>query len=309
MSAIADDVIDDNRTVVLRIIQNPSVYAVGSTSTCGAAANAEITWTISDDDFDLAVTKSVDDATPAVGSDITYTVSYFNNTASPTIAPLGVHHAVVAFADVVPAGMTFVSWTCTGTAGAVCPAASGVGPISGVALLRAGAGAAGGRLTYTVTARLNDPANCNAVTNTATIGRQSGTGEGTTAAADFTTPPPGQLANNTASTDVQIVCVGLSITKSSGGNSVRSGDPVVYTLHVANAGPGAADGSIVTDPPVPGVDCSTGTLTCGGVTGGAACPAGPTVAQLQGAGVTLPTLPAGSALDLTLACTVTATGQ
>jgi len=48
-------------------------------------------------------------------------------------------------------------------------------------------------------------------------------------------------------------------------------------------------------------------VTCA-ASGGAACPAGLTLAGFQ-AGVAIPTFPSGSAVTMTLTCNVTATGN
>lgn len=104
-------------------------------------------------------------------------------------------------------------------------------------------------------------------------------------------------------------CAELAIVKTASPENATSGDDVVYTLLVTNDGPDAADGAVVTDPQPVGLDCSTGTLTCGAEAGGAVCPASPTVADLQGAGVAIPTLPVGGSLQFTLTCTVTASGE
>lgn len=103
--------------------------------------------------------------------------------------------------------------------------------------------------------------------------------------------------------------VNLRIDKSADPVTVQSGETVTYTIAMNNDGPGPGDGAVVTDPQPVGLDCSTGTLTCGSEAGGAVCPASPTVAELQGAGVTIPALPLGSSLQFTLTCTVTASGE
>lgn len=109
--------------------------------------------------------------------------------------------------------------------------------------------------------------------------------------------------------------VDLRIDKSVASATVQSGGKVTYTLTVSNDGPGPGDGAVVRDPAIAGVDCSAGPppqepvpLTCGGETGGAVCPTSPTVSDLQNSGLTIPVLPAGGSLQLTLICTVTASG-
>lgn len=96
----------------------------------------------------------------------------------------------------------------------------------------------------------------------------------------------------------------LSITKSNGASIVARGQQTTYIIHVNNNGPYAADGAVLRDPAPSGLNCGTGTLTCGNAVGGAVCPGSPTVAALQNGGVTIPTLPTGSSLDFALTCTV-----
>jgi uncharacterized repeat protein (TIGR01451 family) len=102
--------------------------------------------------------------------------------------------------------------------------------------------------------------------------------------------------------------VNLRIDKTAVPIAVRTGDDVTYTLTVNNDGPGPGDGAVITDPAIPGVDCSTSMLTCGAESGGAVCPTSPTVSDLQGPGVVIPTVPVGGSVQLALTCTVTATG-
>jgi len=133
----------------------------------------------------------------------------------------------------------------------------------------------------------------------------------------------GTLSGNTltvGNTGVAIVCrftnarssADVSITKTNtpgaNGNVDQAADTVVkgastaYTLTVRNAGPSAANGTVVRDPATPSLSCVS--ATCGNAQGGAVCPA-VTVAALQSAGgVTIATLPANGSLDITLTCNV-----
>lgn len=124
---------------------------------------------------------------------------------------------------------------------------------------------------------------------------------------------PGGLIDSSAEsfecTFTNTPTVDLRIDKTVASATVQSGGTVTYTLTLNNDGPGPGDGAVVRDPAIAGVDCSAGTLTCGGATGGAVCPASPTVSDLQNTGLTIPVWPAGGSLQLTLACTVTASGQ
>ncbi|MBH5321949.1 DUF11 domain-containing protein [Aurantiacibacter sediminis] len=99
--------------------------------------------------------------------------------------------------------------------------------------------------------------------------------------------------------------VNLSIAKTNNVTEVRSGDTVTYVLTVANAGPDAAVGALVTDTPGPGLSCpANGTITFGG-TAPAGAPAGtPEVGDLQGAGITLGTIGANQNVTITYSCSV-----
>jgi uncharacterized repeat protein (TIGR01451 family) len=97
---------------------------------------------------------------------------------------------------------------------------------------------------------------------------------------------------------------GLNGEVDQAGDTVVSGTVATYTITVANLGPDAANGAVLTDPAPTGLTCTTATCT---PSGGAACPA-PTgaalVAALQGAGAAIPTLPNGGSVAIALTCTV-----
>jgi uncharacterized repeat protein (TIGR01451 family) len=125
----------------------------------------------------------------------------------------------------------------------------------------------------------------------------------------------GSAALNAAATafNNNIVCTfvnrklaaNLSITKTDGTTTIAAGRTITYTITAANSGADPANGAVVQDPAVPGLNCTA--VTCA-ASPTAACPAGVTVAQLQ-AGVVIPTLPSGSSVSFSLTCGVTATGQ
>nr|WP_255428996.1 DUF11 domain-containing protein [Saccharophagus sp. K07] len=94
----------------------------------------------------------------------------------------------------------------------------------------------------------------------------------------------------------------LSVSKTSGTGAVLGGEEIVYTILVANAGPSAADGSVVKDVPASGLTCTL--VTCGSETGGAACPASPDINDLLGGGLSIPILPANSSVTFEVTCTV-----
>lgn len=87
-------------------------------------------------------------------------------------------------------------------------------------------------------------------------------------------------------------------------DTVTSGAVTSYTLTVSNPGPDAADGTVLADPAAPGLTCATASCTA---SGGASCPAvtgAALVSALQGAGATIPALPAGGSVAVVLNCTV-----
>jgi uncharacterized repeat protein (TIGR01451 family) len=94
----------------------------------------------------------------------------------------------------------------------------------------------------------------------------------------------------------------LTIAKT-GPASVSGGAAVKYTLVVANAGPLAANGTVVQDPAVANFTATA--VACTAVSGGAVCPSSAvlTVANLQGAGISIPTLPNGGTVTLTVSGT------
>jgi uncharacterized repeat protein (TIGR01451 family) len=105
-------------------------------------------------DADLSVTKVAVVSSAAPGDPITYTITVSN--AGPDDAP----QTVVA--DMFPAGLINVTWTCMATAGSTCTA-MGMGDINDLADILAG-----GSVTYTVMATV-DPNFSGSISNTVTI--------------------------------------------------------------------------------------------------------------------------------------------
>lgn len=135
----------------------------------------------------------------------------------------------------------------------------------------------------------------------------------------------GTLAGDTLTIDpanlrsgAQITCTftnglqaDVSVTKAASAPAVRTGGIVTYTLTLANAGPGDAADVVLTDTPGAGLDCTAPSpVAACSPSGGAACP-GTTVpvADLVGGGITIPSLPVGGQVVVTVQCEVTASGQ
>jgi uncharacterized repeat protein (TIGR01451 family) len=185
----------------------------------------------------------------------------------------------VTVTDLLPAGFSALSlsgtgWTCS------------VGTVSCSRTDALAAGASYPPITLAVSA-----ANSGTFTNSVTVACNC---EG-----------PTRTANNTG-TDTVVVTPSaqLTITKTNGVTSLAAGQTTSYTIVVSNAGPSAANDSVLTDSAVPGLSCTS--VTCSSAT--ATCPAAPiTVASLQ-AGLLVPGFPANSSLTFTVTCGVTASG-
>ena len=91
----------------------------------------------------------------------------------------------------------------------------------------------------------------------------------------------------------------LTIAKAGPAN-VNAGTAVAYTLVISNLGPLGAAGALVRDPAV--ANFSATGVACTGASGGAVCPAAAqlTIANLQSAGIAIPTLPSGGAVTLSV---------
>lgn len=117
-------------------------------------------------------------------------------------------------------------------------------------------------------------------------------------------------ANNaSAAVSTPLGCVAaVSVTKTDSRTTVAQGNLVAYAIGVNNAGPAAANGTIVTD--VPSVGLSGCVVTACTASGGAVCPAAaswPTLLTVSG--VPVNTFPSGSGVTFSVSCNAAATGQ
>ncbi|MES2974012.1 MAG: hypothetical protein V4757_10395 [Pseudomonadota bacterium] len=102
--------------------------------------------------------------------------------------------------------------------------------------------------------------------------------------------------------------VNLSVAKSDSLAAVLAGQTTTYTISVVNSGPGGAAGSLVRDPLVSGLNCTTMTFSATPAAGVST----PTLSinALRTTGIELtPTFAANSTATFSLTCGVTATGQ
>jgi len=258
---------------------NPLVNTVSATDLAsGNSANG------SDSDTrtavaNVALVKS-GPATINAGATITYTLTISN--AGPSAAN------GATFSDNVPAGITGITASCgSASGGAVCPASVGVAgnAVSGsVPVLPPGGSVV---ITISGTAPASGP-----LSNTGSVSPPAGTSDP-------------NLADNSSTVNTAITPVAdVSLVKAGPAN-IDAGSTITYTLTIANAGPSAANGATFSDN-VPAAITGVG-ASCGGASGGAACPGSISVAGNSVSGA-IPTLPAGGSVVITITGTAPASG-
>ena len=169
---------------------------------------------------DLGVTKT--DGVPTVppGGGLTYTVAVSN--AGPAAA------TGATIADVFPAALTCTT-TCAGTGGATCTPGFFGGNINDTLNIPAGQS-----VTYTSACTVSAIAS-GTLSNTATV------------AAPSTVIDPEPVNNSATDVDAVTPQADLSVTKTDGQATAVPGQPVTYTIMVANGGPHFVAGATVTD--------------------------------------------------------------
>ncbi|MEI7782396.1 MAG: DUF11 domain-containing protein, partial [Planctomycetota bacterium] len=162
---------------------------------------------------DLVVSKTVDNARPQVGANVTFTI---------TLQNLGPNTAANVFVDdVLPAGLEFVS--ATATAGAY---ASGVWTLGSVA--------PNATSTLTIVAKVKTPSSGDAQPQTNSATARSGT----------TDPNPGNNTDTSTETPLQ---ADLAVFKTVSNPTPNVGDTITFAIGVANYGPDTATGVVVND--------------------------------------------------------------
>jgi uncharacterized repeat protein (TIGR01451 family) len=210
----------------------------------------------------------------------TYTLTISNSSA-------GVTATGVTVADLVSAGATLGSVSCSATSTApwvaACPGSLSF-PIAAFDL------APSSTLTLTVSATVN-ASTTGTVTNNATL---TSTLRSTITSA--------LSASHTATITAP---ANLSVSKTNSVTTVLAGSTTQYQITVSNAGPAWASLAVVKDAPSSGLNCSTLTCAAGG---GASCPGSLPVATFTASGLAIPIFPAGSSVTFLLTCSVVATG-
>ena len=175
-------------------------------------ANDSFSATVTPVAADIAITKSVDNATPNLNTNVTFTVTATNNGPSNATG--------VVVTDLLPAALTYMSST---------PSIGTYNSGSGAWTIGPLANGATGTLTIVATATATNP-----VINTATK-----TGE---------VQPDPVAGNNTASTTVTGQAADIAVTKIVSNATPNVGTNVTFTVTATNSGPSNATGVVVTDP-------------------------------------------------------------
>jgi uncharacterized repeat protein (TIGR01451 family) len=194
---------------------------------------------------DLIVSKTVNDSTPNVGDDVTFTITLEN--LGPSSA------ANVSLTDTLPAGLQFVSATPS-----VGSFASGVWTVGTVA--------SGATPTLTVVAKVLAP-------SSGPVSSQQNT-----ATATSTTPDP-DAGNNTGTSTVTPKQADVAVFKTVDKNEPAIGETFQYTLDVANYGTDTATNVVVQDSLPTGLTFVSATASQGGYDAGTGVWTVGTVAQ------------------------------
>lgn len=274
----------------------PANLRMGFAGSTGAVTNIhEIRNLLASAPADIAVTKTVS-ATPLFrGQSMSYTVTVANTDINITDpgnqAPTIDTANAPDITDTLPTSVTGATWTCSATPGSTCPAASGSGSL---AIAGGYQMAPGGVLTFTISGTVAPAATCGAsIPNTATADFSATDG--------FSDVDP---TDNSATANFTVACADLAITKTDNQTQYGASQAISYTIVASNAGPNAVANAVFTDPAVANLNV-TG-VTCGSPTGAATCPsvgAAPgqlSVANMQGAGVNIPSLPSGGSVTFTV---------
>lgn len=185
-----------------------------------ATGNYRLSWNMIPLDADLSLAKTVDDASPISGTDVTYTLTLTNG--GPGAAP------AVQVIDLLPAGMTFVS---------ASPSQGSFSQSGGTITWTVGDVLNGGTPTLDIVATSSGST---ALTNTAQV-----TASGVT---DPDSTPGDGTGDDFASVDVTPVeNADLSVVKTVDDPAPTTGTDVTFTITLTNDGPHDAASVEVTD--------------------------------------------------------------
>ncbi|MEM9643598.1 MAG: DUF11 domain-containing protein [Planctomycetota bacterium] len=215
-------------------INNVGAIELDITGAANVNGTAELVGTVGENVFtadfdnfetaDLSLTKTVDDATPGLGQNVTFGLTLRN--AGPDNA------TGVSVRDVLPDGLTFVSQ------------AASVGSYdSATGVWSVGSVASGGNVTLAITARVDS---AGSRTNFAEVIASEQFDPDSQPDFDNTSPDD-TSQDDQALVQILTEAIDLSLTKSASVSEVPVGSNVTFALQVSNAGPSDATGVVVQD--------------------------------------------------------------
>ncbi|MDX2428678.1 MAG: IPTL-CTERM sorting domain-containing protein [Xanthomonadales bacterium] len=275
--------IDSDATGTLSNTATVSASVTDNNAGNDSATDAD---TVLTPEADLSVTKT-DGVTQAIpGETLAYTIVASN--AGPS------DDNSVALTDVLPAELS-CTYTSVAAGGATGNTAAGVGNLAETLSMPVASS-----VTYTVLCDI-DPAATGTLSNTAVVSgpvltrqmaKDNGSNSATNSVSKSSIEVDNNSGNNSATDDDTELTpeAGLSITKTSGVDSVVFGENLTYTLTVTNQGPSDSSGGTVTDVLPAGLEFVSSVSGCTEVAGVVTCPFGP--------------LSNGSSIDLTFVALV-----
>jgi uncharacterized repeat protein (TIGR01451 family) len=220
----------------------------------------------------------------SINDTVQFQIQVVNTATGPTVTG-------VTFTDQIPNNFSSVATVSAVASGG----ATGCAVTNAGNLVTGSATTLPGGSTCTFLIGTSATANATGVTNTAVVNIPSGINDTNS-------------ANNSSSVVTAIGSANLTVVKTNGLSSVGAGSTISYTLTVANFGPSAAPGTVLTDGAATGLNCTA--VSCTAFSGSACPTAGSTtMAYLQGTGIVTPSLPANSSVAYVVTCGVTATGK
>jgi uncharacterized repeat protein (TIGR01451 family) len=216
-------------------IVNPASVASAGTELDNTNNSDSVSTTLTPE-FDIEVTKTVDNATPAIGGTVVYTVGVENEGPSRATG--------VVLSDTIPANLTFVSATMGANAGV----SNGTTVTFPAVNLDSGT-----TQTATLTFTVNNTAS-GTITNTASVPNLSANGET-------------DVTNNSDTADITVTPrADLRVAKTVSAAEAQVGSNLTYTITVTNDGPSVANNVIATDTLPAGVTFVSGTGPGGALT-------------------------------------------
>ena len=309
LAVVDDRELEDGEVIALRVLSSDQ-YAIASTKTCGATPADTVRVVLSSDDVWMAVEKT--ELAGAAPGTALFDVVYRNRTPAPTVGDPAAHDALVTITEDLAAGYADYAWTCTpeGVPSTACPFSSGTGAFYETVLIPPGSA-----LRFRITGTF-DGSGCRSP-NSAKLYMAWPDREATSADPRLAGlgSPVGD-ADNEAFAGPRQRCADVSLTKTNtpglnfevdlDDDTVAAGTTTQYAIVVQNRGPDNADGTVLTDPAVPGLSCVSATCTA---IGDATCPSATgaaLVTELQGSGTVIPALSTEGSIRIDVTCEVEA---